>query len=1216
MQGKGPDIEQVKRAVAREPGSPLFVILAEHHIEEGLPEVALAVCRAGFEANPSFELGVVAYLGVLKQLDDSVGAARVYERALEVQPRSVKIRNAWASILAAAGRERQARQVALESLSLDPQNSEAKTLIDRLRRLTMTGPMPIVPPSALASSAPSLRSTKTGPLPVVSVPPRSAMRPGGAGPLPPIDPRTKTNPLGLGLVPPRSSARAPTPARALPQVGGGPGLPAAAVAPDGRARQEGVSVSSPRTPPVPPPAPPKSTDSAEELDDSDLEEVGEVRSGTQGGEEPEDQARVKPWLIEATRQGPHFDLTPIAPTMAPRDRAGLRGASVAIRPLSQSPASAAPLVPGSLSVASSSTRRADDTEIPLFVASPTTAPRDADRRAAASPAPRPVFPDGEEAPPPIELSAAAGGSALLTGPIAAWKRRRKRQIVVGVVVGLAVASCAVVYAARYLRAARVHGRALQALSLLSSDQLPGYLLAREQLGAMVADHPEDNRLRSALALVDAHLFVRFSADESTGAQARAEIARATAAGSDADDAWVAAALLDLGAGKPKEAREKLRRVENGRRSWHPLFVEARAAIALGKLDEAARTLEQALSSGYTAPALLLEATVLERRMRRLEEAQRHIRHGLEASPGHAGLRIQELLLQLDRGGATVGADAVEKLEIAAGRIQRYRAWVALLKGTLAARAEDLPRAIRAGQEAHRLEPLDGEIATRLAEWLTGPGGDVARAAALFAEHGAAVAPYRPSTKIDQTRALLLLGRPKEACALLGNGPEAIKSEDLRDRARFEALSVRCAHLVGDSARLAALCTRTAVVETPARVVPCVESYLDRADREQATRLAPLAKEAVASRYLQGLLAFHEGDLSKAASLLEGTVGKWPAPWPLGVPLDAAAPLLLLAEAKTQASGPVKALPLLRQAVELDAASARSRVALARGLVAAGERAEAKTTLDALLAGRPTQGSILGAAGQVLLSLGDRVRAKAVLATAAENRVETPALVLLRGKLAEAEGNREEARKLLVGLLEKSPGDPAVIAEIGRLDLTSGLGREARARLAEALKKVDSPDGVFLLARLQGMARDYHPALTSGLRAFQLYQRAGSSARGYEALVEVGRLLAHGDAWARTRAEELFFEATKEKDARGTPFLELGRIYRTRGDHARTVWCFKQAIAREPEMAQAHLELGQALLAKPKWRREARAALERYLALSPDGKDARRVRALLEKRGPR
>ena len=138
------------------------------------------------------------------------------------------------------------------------------------------------------------------------------------------------------------------------------------------------------------------------------------------------------------------------------------------------------------------------------------------------------------------------------------------------------------------------------------------------------------------------------------------------------------------------------------------------------------------------------------------------------------------------------------------------------------------------------------------------------------------------------------------------------------------------------------------------------------------------------------------------------------------------------------------------------------------------------------------------------------------------------------------------------------------------------------------------------------------AVTNGTKAIRLLKGSAQDARAVEMMMELGRLLAQGDPWARKRAEELFFEATKPKNAPALPFFELGRLYRSQGELQRAVWCFRQAVERDPNLAEAYLDLGRALRGKPQWRKEAKAALRRYLKLRPDSEEAPKVRALIEK----
>ena len=130
--GKETQIEQAIEAVGRQPGSPAYAFLAEHYLEQGQDEDALRVCQAGFAANPGFERGAVAYLSVLRRRRDTATASEVYGRAVAYLARSARIRMAWALILADAGKEREARNLAREALDLDPLNREARAFVATL----------------------------------------------------------------------------------------------------------------------------------------------------------------------------------------------------------------------------------------------------------------------------------------------------------------------------------------------------------------------------------------------------------------------------------------------------------------------------------------------------------------------------------------------------------------------------------------------------------------------------------------------------------------------------------------------------------------------------------------------------------------------------------------------------------------------------------------------------------------------------------------------------------------------------------------------------------------------------------------------------------------------------------------------------------------------------------------------------------------------------
>ncbi len=76
-------------------------------------------------------------------------------------------------------------------------------------------------------------------------------------------------------------------------------------------------------------------------------------------------------------------------------------------------------------------------------------------------------------------------------------------------------------------------------------------------------------------------------------------------------------------------------------------------------------------------------------------------------------------------------------------------------------------------------------------------------------------------------------------------------------------------------------------------------------------------------------------------------------------------------------------------------------------------------------------------------------------------------------------------------------------------------------------------------------------------------------------------------------------------------IKVGRFYMRRGSWKAAAGRFEEAVKWNPQAAEAYLLLGQAR-EKLKEAAAARAAYEKFLALSPESKDAARVRRRLAK----
>jgi tetratricopeptide (TPR) repeat protein len=360
------------------------------------------------------------------------------------------------------------------------------------------------------------------------------------------------------------------------------------------------------------------------------------------------------------------------------------------------------------------------------------------------------------------------------------------------------------------------------------------------------------------------------------------------------------------------------------------------------------------------------------------------------------------------------------------------------------------------------------------------------------------------------------------------------------------------------------------------------------------------EDAAATDLIAGLRALALGDSVKAIARLE-KLTKDPVAQ------------IALARAQAKQGNHTKAITTLRKAVELDAGSTRSRVALAQILIAAGHDTEAVATLEAVVEARPTQPALLAAAGEAFLTVGLPGHAASLLKQALKHTAGSVAVQLLAGRVALANQRTADARNHFDELLRREPRNAEALVELGRLDAAEGNGAKARQRFASALKqRPKDPDLLVLLARGHAQTGDYRKAMASGMQAVKLLRQSGQTARAYEVMVELGRVAARGDPWAKTRAEELFFEATKPQNAPAAPFFELGRLHKQKNDPARAVWCFRQALERDPQLADAYLEMGLVMRAKPQWRKEAKKALRHYLQLRPQAKDAAKIKAIVDR----
>ena len=144
---------------------------------------------------------------------------------------------------------------------------------------------------------------------------------------------------------------------------------------------------------------------------------------------------------------------------------------------------------------------------------------------------------------------------------------------------------------------------------------------------------------------------------------------------------------------------------------------------------------------------------------------------------------------------------------------------------------------------------------------------------------------------------------------------------------------------------------------------------------------------------------------------------------------------------------------------------------------------------------------------------------------------------------------------------------------------------------ERARRFDEAAENFELAQETALAQGVSPATTNYYTNLTLvYANAG----------DVDRALENAE-----KAVEF------DSEGAGLSFFNIGVVLTNAGQAAAAMGAFGRAVHVDPEMADAHYQLGLAYLGVPDRMSDAVAAMERYLELRPDGPDAETARQLLE-----
>lgn len=137
--GNAAEIDRLALAFAKEPGSKVFIPLAEEYGKAGMWEEAVAVLEDGLKTNPSFITAMVALGRAYEQLSQPVKAKAILEEAIKLSPDNLRAHRTLAKLYAAQGAKEAAARSCNVILFVNPHDQEALSLRAGLDAQTTQG---------------------------------------------------------------------------------------------------------------------------------------------------------------------------------------------------------------------------------------------------------------------------------------------------------------------------------------------------------------------------------------------------------------------------------------------------------------------------------------------------------------------------------------------------------------------------------------------------------------------------------------------------------------------------------------------------------------------------------------------------------------------------------------------------------------------------------------------------------------------------------------------------------------------------------------------------------------------------------------------------------------------------------------------------------------------------------------------------------------------
>ncbi|HEY5931729.1 MAG TPA: tetratricopeptide repeat protein, partial [Nitrospira sp.] len=101
--GNAAEIDRLALTLVKEPGSKVFIPLAEEYGKAGMWEEAVAVLEDGLRIYPGFITAMVALGRAYEQMNHPVEAKAILEEAIKVSPDNLRAHRTLAKLYAAQG---------------------------------------------------------------------------------------------------------------------------------------------------------------------------------------------------------------------------------------------------------------------------------------------------------------------------------------------------------------------------------------------------------------------------------------------------------------------------------------------------------------------------------------------------------------------------------------------------------------------------------------------------------------------------------------------------------------------------------------------------------------------------------------------------------------------------------------------------------------------------------------------------------------------------------------------------------------------------------------------------------------------------------------------------------------------------------------------------------------------------------------------------------